>query len=406
MPAQPRRQRPRWPGPRCRPRAPAAPRRPARAAAGRACARSAVSSRPSATIRRYPSGRVAVRGAPGSQIASARHGGVGVGGGLRDDPRRPMRRSAGGPADLDPGRPRAATAPRCRGRRAASAGRSAPASRPRRPVGSATSRSIATTSATSGDGEQPAEPDHLDRHTAGGAARRPSARRRRCAAPAPRRSAAAGRRSRASCVAPRAIWSATQSRSARDVAQQRAADRPRSAPGPRPQRAHRHRPAPRLGRHRVGQVQRLSAGCASWCAAPASARGCRPNAGSRWRTAAGWSPTRRASRRSTGSGRRPRSARGRRRRRHRTATTARPAARDRCPGTRRAAPPGSVAAAARRPRGHVDASRAAAAICMPKSITFSARMRSCNASISGTSSVRSVWVASIRSSHWLGPRSR
>ena len=40
---------------------------------------------------------------------------------------------------------------------------------------------------------------------------------------------------------------------------------------------------------------------------------------------------------------------------------------------------------------------------MPKSITFSSRMRRCSASISGTSSVRSVWVASIRSSHWLGP---
>ncbi len=56
--------------------------------------------------------------------------------------------------------------------------------------------------------------------------------------------------------------------------------------------------------------------------------------------------------------------------------------------------------------GNVDASRAAEAICMPKSITFSSHMRRFNASISGTSSVRSVWVASIRSSHWLGPRSR
>ena len=43
---------------------------------------------------------------------------------------------------------------------------------------------------------------------------------------------------------------------------------------------------------------------------------------------------------------------------------------------------------------------------MPKSMTFSARMRWCSASISGTSSMRSVWVASIRSSYWLGPRSR
>jgi hypothetical protein len=47
----------------------------------------------------------------------------------------------------------------------------------------------------------------------------------------------------------------------------------------------------------------------------------------------------------------------------------------------------------------VTANRAADAICIPKSMTFAARMRSCSASSRGTSSVRSVWVASSRSSH-------
>ena len=68
--------------------------------------------------------------------------------------------------------------------------------------------------------------------------------------------------------------------------------------------------------------------------------------------------------------------------------------------------PVAVPQRAARPAGTATASRAAAAICMPKSIAFSARSLACRASISGTSSVRSVCVASIRSSHWLGPRSR
>ncbi|CFE47136.1 Uncharacterised protein [Mycobacterium tuberculosis] len=43
---------------------------------------------------------------------------------------------------------------------------------------------------------------------------------------------------------------------------------------------------------------------------------------------------------------------------------------------------------------------------MAKSITLPACIRSPNASSNGTNSARWVWVASIRSSHWLGPRSR
>ena len=49
------------------------------------------------------------------------------------------------------------------------------------------------------------------------------------------------------------------------------------------------------------------------------------------------------------------------------------------------------------------ASRAAAAIWLPKSIALAARIRACRASISGTSAARSVWVSSMSSSRRFGP---
>ena len=93
--------------------------------------------------------------------------------------------------------------------------------------------------------------------------------------------------------------------------------------------------------------------------------------GSPGRTGAGCPRSRRASRRSTGTGRRPRSPGGRRR----TGRAAAPAARGWCPGTRRAAPRGSAPVRRRRPPGGRAAIRAASATWSPWSSTSRARFR-------------------------------
>ena len=120
-------------------------------------------------------------------------------------------------------------------------------------VGSAASRNIATTSATSGMPNSPPSPT-----TSTGTPRAVSA--------SAMGAASALRRTRTAVVgtgAPdarasshrRVTWSATQARSLDDVRRQRAPDvaRPRVRPGH--QFAHGHRPPPRLGGDRVGQLQ-------------------------------------------------------------------------------------------------------------------------------------------------------
>ena len=132
--------------------------------------------------------------------------------------------------------------------------------------------------------------------------------------------------------------------------QPRGADPPGPGAGRRPQRLRRapwRRPA--AARRRGWRQPRIARRCAS--SSTAAARRAvgivaRTPAGS----GSGWSRWRRASRRSTGWGRRPRSPAPARPAR-RTATGAARAGPPRCPGTRRAAPPGTAAARSRRCRG-------------------------------------------------------
>ena len=148
-------------------------------------------------------------------------------------------------------------------------------------VGSATSRSIATTSATSGMASSPASPT-----TSTGTPRAVSAsaigaasalRRTSTAAVGIGRTGARVHRGRSS-----AKWSATQSRSADDVGQQRAPDGAGLGVGPRQQLAHGHRPAARLRRDRVGQLQRPRRIAPAGAQFQRGRRACRPRGRSRW----------------------------------------------------------------------------------------------------------------------------
>ena len=205
-------------------------------------------------------------------------GGVGVGGGLRDDllGRRGVARRAESSSSTA---------------RRHSAAMSRPPSRQRGPVstriaaapavGSATSRSIATTSATSGTASRPGEADDLD----GDAARAQRVGHRRgigVAAHQHRR----GRRGRTVAAGVVVASAPCGRRPNRVRPQRRSAARtgwcPAAASGPRPQRPHRDRPAPRLGGHRVGQMQRSRRVAPAGAQLQRGRRGCRPHAGSRW----------------------------------------------------------------------------------------------------------------------------
>ena len=239
-------------------------------------ARSAVNSRPSATIRLCPAAEYAAA-RPGIADRVGQAGRVGVGGGLRDDL-------------LGGGVVASAESSSSTARRH-SAAMSRPPSRHRGPVstriaaapavGSATSRSIATRSATSGTASNPASADDLDGHAArrkrvghrrgiGVAAHQH--RRRRCG-----RHRRCGRRGRSARK-----WSATQSRSAATSFSSAHRMAPGWRVGPRPQLPHRHRTPPRLGGHRVGQMQRPRRIAPAGAQLQRRRRGFRPPAGNRW----------------------------------------------------------------------------------------------------------------------------
>ena len=121
------------------------------------------------------------------------------------------------------------------------------------------------------DGEQTRQADHLDRQTRAPAAPRPSARRRRCGAPAPRRSAPSHRRRRARDSAtttdrpPNCVR--RQRRTAARTGPCRARHPGAAAATPPPPTAVAHRPTPHWPR--AG----CSAGYANWCAVRASGAG-------------------------------------------------------------------------------------------------------------------------------------
>ena len=113
---------------------------------------------------------------------------------------------------------------------------------------------MATTSATSVTASRPGQPDDLHRHPAGG--ERIGHRRGVGVAPHQHRRRRHGRPRIAGLVVAPGDVVGHPVAFGLDVGQQRAPDRARFGARPRPQRLHRHRPAPGLGRHRVGQIQR------------------------------------------------------------------------------------------------------------------------------------------------------
>ena len=227
-------------------------------------------------MRRYPAAEYEPAG-PGSLIASARHAVSAVGTGRHRDRLGRRRLAAACPAG------KGQRAPPQRGDIPAT---EAPSRTGQHPHRRRAGRRVGDQPQHGhdvgdlGDGQQPGQPDDLDRDSAGakrigdGCGIGVAAHQHRGG----RRADAVGAGSPVVLVQvvgdPLAFGP--------HIGEQRAADGAGRGVRARAQRVHRNRASPRLRRDGVGHTAARAAGCASWSAAPGPARGCRRIGGSRW----------------------------------------------------------------------------------------------------------------------------